>query len=138
MIVKAIPTTYKNITFKSKLEASYAKLWDKYNIKWKYEPKKIKLDYLSDGIGLYTPDFELNNSTLFEVKGQEVITEKEMRYLTYYYPSLLYFGYPFHPKKQPETITKTTATPIEIIQFKITKISFVSFINLLQHQNETK
>lgn len=66
MIIKAIPTRYKGILFRSKLEAQWAKFFDKLNIEWIYEPEGIEFD---DGTK-YLPDFYLPElECFFEVKG---------------------------------------------------------------------
>ncbi len=51
---KAIPTTYKGIRFKSRLEANCALLLDSLGWDWKYEPESF---LLSDGTH-YCPDFK--------------------------------------------------------------------------------
>ena len=51
--LKAIPTTYKGIQFRSKLEAKYARAFDKLGIVWIYEGGGFLFD---DGTA-YCPDF---------------------------------------------------------------------------------
>lgn len=64
--IKAIPTRYAGIEFRSKLEAEWAKFFDAIGIKWVYEPEGFKL---SDGTK-YMPDFYLPDAhQWFEVKG---------------------------------------------------------------------
>lgn len=64
--IKAIPTTYRGITFRSKLETSWAKFFDKIGMNWAYEEEGYELP---DGTW-YLPDFWLPNcKTFFEVKG---------------------------------------------------------------------
>ena len=64
--LKAIPTTYKGIQFRSKLEAKYARAFDKLGIVWIYEGGGFLFD---DGTA-YCPDFYMPDmDTYFEVKG---------------------------------------------------------------------
>lgn len=51
----AIPTAYKGVQFRSRLEARWAVFFDALRITWEYEPKQLSL---ANGIG-YTPDFFL-------------------------------------------------------------------------------
>ena len=75
--IKAKPTEYKGITFRSTLEARYAITFDKYGILWDYEPKRF---VLRDG-SWYTPDFYLPDfDVYFEVKG--VLTDEAKRKAT--------------------------------------------------------
>lgn len=66
---------YKGITFRSKLEASCAKLLDELGVTYKYEPFKITLlptfKYLGKTLRewSYTPDFVIYNNIIVEVKG---------------------------------------------------------------------
>lgn len=66
----AIPTVYGGIQFRSRLEARYACLFDKYGIPFEYEPLDLKN---------YIPDFliELPNGTvlLWECKPAVKVTE---------------------------------------------------------------
>lgn len=41
----AIPTTYKGVTFRSKLEARWAVFFDTLGIEWEYEPQGYKIGY---------------------------------------------------------------------------------------------
>jgi hypothetical protein len=64
--VKAIPTVYASTTFRSRLEASWAKNFDKIRLPWHYEPEGFAL---SDGTN-YLPDFYLPTARAWvEVKG---------------------------------------------------------------------
>lgn len=64
---KAVPTEYKGIVFRSKLEARYAVGLDRLGVEWVYEGKAFAS---SDGT-IYTPDFYLPALDLyFEVKGE--------------------------------------------------------------------
>lgn len=66
MIVKPIPTKYRNVLFRSKLEARWAEFLDRLKIKWNYEVEGYDL-----GNGeRYLPDFFLHEQNSFlEVKG---------------------------------------------------------------------
>lgn len=66
--VKALPTTYAGIEFRSRLEARWALFFDELGITWAYEPEGFELPS-----GNYLPDFWLpgvNGGCWFEVKGQ--------------------------------------------------------------------
>jgi len=63
--MKAIETSYKNIIFRSNLEASYAKTFDSLGIEWEYEIEGYQIDDIR-----YLPDFWLPQiKTVLEVKG---------------------------------------------------------------------
>jgi hypothetical protein len=63
--VKAIPTTYQGVEFRSRLEARVAMAMDHERIEWHYEPEGFELD---DGTR-YMPDFWLpRTQTWIEVK----------------------------------------------------------------------
>ncbi len=71
--IKSIPTTYKGILFRSKLEASWAKFFDSIDMNWTSEPEGYEFP---DGTR-YLPDFWLPDcKTFFEVKGP--LNEKDM------------------------------------------------------------
>jgi len=62
----SIPTTYKKVQMRSKLESKVAMFLDGLKIKWIYEPTTF---LLSDGI-MYKPDFYLPKLKMWiEVKG---------------------------------------------------------------------
>lgn len=64
--MKPIPTRYRGVTFRSRLEASYAKHFDDRQLPWMYEPEGFEL---SDGTR-YLPDFWLPTVRAWgEVKG---------------------------------------------------------------------
>jgi hypothetical protein len=70
----AIPTTFKGIEFKSRLEAQTAFLFETFGIPWQYEPKSLMLP---NGI-CYTPDFWLGRQrTFFECRGYENETSEK-------------------------------------------------------------
>jgi hypothetical protein len=74
---KGIPTTYRGVNFRSRLEARIANYFDKHSIRWEYEKKAV---ILSDGRELW-PDFYLPElKTWVEVKG--VITDFDIRDFT--------------------------------------------------------
>lgn len=66
--IKPIPTKYKKVSYKSKLEAQWALYLEKLHLKFIYEPQSFKL-----GTRLYTPDFLIENRLFIEVK-PEVFT----------------------------------------------------------------
>lgn len=74
-IKNATVEVYKDIVFRSKLEASCAKLLDELNVPYQYEPFKItllpKFNYLGKTLRewSYTPDFVIFNNIIVEVKG---------------------------------------------------------------------
>jgi hypothetical protein len=67
-MINAIETEYSGLLFRSKLEARHAMFFDKYLIKWEYEP------HYMEGVGQsYLPDFYLPEIKIyFEVKGTSV------------------------------------------------------------------
>lgn len=75
--MKAIPTNYNGIEFRSKLEASYAKTFDDLDIKWTYEHNGYEIGGVK-----YLPDFWLPEiSTFLEVKGPAVPGAEKARNL---------------------------------------------------------
>lgn len=52
MLIQAIPTEYGGVTFRSRLEASWAEWFDMLMMPWEYEPC-----VLTTPIGRYIPDF---------------------------------------------------------------------------------
>jgi hypothetical protein len=74
--LKSLPTYYEGITFRSRLEARWAIVFDELGIKWEYEPEGIEIDasptnerYLNLPFG-YLPDFYLPEfGCIVEVKG---------------------------------------------------------------------
>jgi hypothetical protein len=63
-VIKAIPTVYNGVQFRSRLEAKWAVLFDLLSWKWEYEPIDLN-GYIPDF--LVTPTAH-NRPTLFEVK----------------------------------------------------------------------
>lgn len=77
-IKNATPTTYKGVKYRSKLEVSFAKFFEKERIKAEYEPFKVTLlpsfRYNGEAIRAitYTPDFIIDycgRKFIIEVKG---------------------------------------------------------------------
>ncbi len=65
--IKAIPTTYKGVEFKSRFESEVAMLLDKLGLEWQYEPKS----FLLPG-GHYMPDFFVPSIKLWvEARGYD-------------------------------------------------------------------
>jgi hypothetical protein len=63
-MIKALPSTYCGVLFRSRLEARWAALFDHYAIDWVYEPEGYETP-----TGNYLPDFLLPGmSTFVEVK----------------------------------------------------------------------
>lgn len=63
--IQAIPTVYRGIQMRSKLEAAWARFMDEHATKWAYEPTGFDLDGVR-----YLPDFWLPDCrTFLEVKG---------------------------------------------------------------------
>lgn len=64
-----IPSTYRNIEFKSRMEAQFACLLDHMGLQWTYEPFSL---VLPDGVA-YTPDFlityGLKKQSIVETRG---------------------------------------------------------------------
>jgi hypothetical protein len=69
--MKAIPTLYRGILFRSRLEARWAEFFDHLDIEWQYEPEGYELEHAR-----YLPDFWLpyvrsrgaEGGVFFEVK----------------------------------------------------------------------
>ena len=59
MDIEAIPTTYAGVTFRSKLEATWARFFDVIGVAWEYEPTRLPG---------WVPDFLLDGWWLAEVK----------------------------------------------------------------------
>lgn len=71
--IKAIPTVYNGVSFRSKLEAHWARFFDSIGINWTYEIEGYKFS----GDIAYLPDFWLPDcKTFFEVKGP--LSEKDL------------------------------------------------------------
>jgi hypothetical protein len=69
--IPAIPTTYKAVRFKSRLEARFAEWLDRQEVRWEYEPPHFAKSY--------TPDFFLPDHHLYvEVKPEPFIRELDV------------------------------------------------------------
>jgi hypothetical protein len=65
-IIKALPSWYNGIQFRSRLEARWAYYFDLLGVKWEYEPEAFALPS-----GNYLPDFILDKGRAFaEVKSE--------------------------------------------------------------------
>ena len=78
--IRAFPTFYDGIQFRSRLEARWAIFFNACGIEWEYEPEGYQL---SDGQG-YLPDFllhglvgRLEGDLFVEVKGQMTLKDEE-------------------------------------------------------------
>ena len=56
-VIRAIPTVYKGILLKSRLEGDIAYLVDNLGYKWRYEPQSYKLENGFDRTWPHTRDF---------------------------------------------------------------------------------
>jgi hypothetical protein len=72
--MKAIPTMYKGVQMKSRLEADVAFLLDQMGCEWEYEPQSF---LLNDGTH-YLPDFRVGRLWLW-VEARGYVTEKGQR-----------------------------------------------------------
>lgn len=73
--IKNIPTTYKGILFRSRLEARWAYYWDLIGLKWMYEFEGF---ILSNG-EYYLPDFYIPEFGYIEIKPEGGVTEDALR-----------------------------------------------------------
>ena len=65
--IKAIPTFYNGIRFRSRIEARWALFYDEIGVKWEYEKEGFDL---GKDIGWYVPDFYLHELDIWiEIKG---------------------------------------------------------------------
>lgn len=65
--IKALPTTYAGVEFRSRIEARWALFFDQLGVTWAYEPEGYALPS-----GNYLPDFwlpSISGGCWFEVKG---------------------------------------------------------------------
>jgi hypothetical protein len=69
--IKSLPSVYRGITFRSRLEARWAAYFDLLQIQWIYEPEGFELPS-----GNYCPDFEIK-SFYFKSNYLEVKPNKE-------------------------------------------------------------
>lgn len=87
-IIKALPTEYRGIKFRSRTEAKWAVLFDEIGAHWEYEPQGYNIGDVN-----YMPDFKVFFSNVdfpiwFEVKG--VMTEQDAQ-------KFRTFSKPLHP-----------------------------------------
>ena len=62
---RSLPTLYRGIQFRSRIEARWAVVFDFFDLQWEYEPEHYELP-----IGNYLPDFWLQNQDCWvEIKG---------------------------------------------------------------------
>ena len=74
-VIKAIPTLYKGVEFRSKLEARVAMFLDLGKIPWTYEPERLGNEKEEE----YNPDFYLpETDDWIEVKGKRPGYEQEI------------------------------------------------------------
>lgn len=79
--IKAKPTQYKNILFRSRLEARWAVYFDQLGINWLYEPEYDDVEF-GGCLILYKPDFYLTDYDLWvEVKAVSIrhLSDNEIR-----------------------------------------------------------
>lgn len=61
--IKAIPTVYKGISFRSRLEARWAMIFDRLGIRWHYETEGYDIR-IEEGVTIrYLPDFVLEGGS---------------------------------------------------------------------------
>ena len=84
--IKAIPTRYAGVQFRSRLEARWAAFFDKIGWSWEYEPFDL------DG---WTPDFSIK-----QVDGERVLIEVK---------PFEFYDWPVRPDGQHKAITSTYA-----------------------------
>jgi hypothetical protein len=70
--IKAVPTRYAGVLFRSRLESRYAVFMDAVGVQWEYEPERVQLP----GGGTYLPDFKTADGAYIEVKGAEDALDK--------------------------------------------------------------
>ena len=74
-MIKALPTTYNGVQFKSRTEARWAAYFDLMGVEWRYEDEAYELPS-----GGYLPDFYLPKHDVFaEVKGDDGFDLKAIR-----------------------------------------------------------
>ena len=61
--IKAKPTLYNGVEFRSRLEARWAVFFDSLRIRWEYEETYFETEY-----GYYKPDFWLDTGWIIEIK----------------------------------------------------------------------
>lgn len=64
--LKAIPTTYAHVDFRSRLEARWAVFFDLLALPWEYEPERVRVD----GV-YYDPDFLVVGLPVISATGRQ-------------------------------------------------------------------
>ncbi len=99
--IKAKPTKYCGVQFRSKTEAKYTALFNRFDEPWTYEPQRFNLPS-----GSYLPDFFLPRLNAWvEIKGVEP-THLEIRLceeLYEYTGKDVYIAYGWPPVTEPNT-----------------------------------
>lgn len=99
--IQPIPTNYRGIHFRSRIEARWAVFYDAMGIRYEYEPE----GYAADGIA-YLPDFWLPDHQVFvEIKGaypkpDEIHKAEMLAGVKYHAVFIFYGGIPESPHKQ--------------------------------------
>lgn len=122
---KSLPTYYKGIKFRSRLEARWAIILDEMHIPWEYEPESIVIEPYNAESFSYLPDFYLTTANAFlEVKGS--LEAKDIpKMLQIAHQITGGFGRPFeHENARPFLIagnlgdSNKSAIPISIYNWK--------------------
>jgi len=90
--MRARRTLYKGIQMRSRLEATCARLLDRLDIEWQYEPRCF-----ADDTGQYLPDFELKempNPEYWEVKPHSVTRDMADLFSVFDKMEIIYSSYP--------------------------------------------
>lgn len=89
--MEAIETEWRGYTFRSRLEARYAVMFEEMGLDWRYE---IQGFHLEDG-RRYLPDFWLPELELYvEIKGVEPGRDTELLLRDFGHPVILFVGLP--------------------------------------------
>lgn len=119
-MIQAIPTTYANVTFRSKLEARWAMYFDLLGIDWIYEPIVTKN---------YIPDFYLTKLQLFcEVKPYEPTTydDRWLYFVSEVRYELKQLG--FFDEKEPSLVL--LFGKVNCFPYKVIRKDSISYIGL--------
>jgi hypothetical protein len=94
----AIETKWRGFTFRSRLEARYAVMFEKMELDWRYEVQGFQLD---DGRS-YLPDFWLRELDLYvEIKGTDPDSDTKRLLRDFKHPVILFVDLP-DPAKNSE------------------------------------